>query len=160
MQKSKKKIGCLVVALIIIAVLVLLVLYFGFGIPDLGRKEMYSKKYIKNNTGIEIPENAKLAYRYDNKNFFPVPGRLPGYYVFKFDSEPSEWLEENSFSKDHDEEFESKFKEDLPDWILEELSADYIVDFEKPYYWLEDPNLIYFVYAPDKLMLIVFVSSL
>ncbi len=161
MNETKKRLGCFIISLIVLAVLVFLVLYYGFGIPDLGRKEKNSKNYIKNETGIEIPENAQMAYCYENKDiFFPVHGRLPGYYVFKFDSEPLEWLEENSFSKEPDEEFESKFNEYLPDWILEELSADYIVEFEKSYYWLKDPNLIYFVYNPDKLMLIVLVSPL
>lgn len=157
MQKTKTIMIILsfVIALIIIGILVFTIMFIFFGIPDLGRKENSARRWIKANTDIEIPENSKMLYRYENKDvFFPVPGRLPGYYVFKFDSEPSEWLEQTSFSKEPDKEFESDF--DVPDWIIEELSEDYIADFEKPYYWLDAPELIYFVYNPDKLILIVY----
>lgn len=155
MQKTKKRILSFAIALIIIAILVFMVLFVFYGIPDLGRKENNARRWIKANTDIEIPENSIMVYRYENKDvFFPVPGRLPGYYVFKFDSEPSEWLEKTSFSKERNKEFESDFN--VPDWIIEELSEDYIADFEKPYYWLDAPELIYFVYNPNKLILIVY----
>ena len=155
MQKTKKRILSFAIALIIIAILVFMVLFVFYGIPDLGRKENNARRWIKANTDIEIPETSIMVYRYENKDvFFPVPGRLPGYYVFKFDSEPSEWLEKTSFSKERNKEFESDFN--VPDWIIEELSEDYIADFEKPYYWLDAPELIYFVYNPNKLILIVY----
>lgn len=155
MQKTKKRILSFAIALIIIAILVFTVMFVFFGIPDLGRKENNARRWIKANTDIEIPKNSEMVYRYKNKDvFFPVPGRLPRYYVFKFDSEPSEWLEKTSFSKERNKEFESDFN--VPDWMIEELSEDYIADFEKPYYWLDAPELIYFVYNPNKLILIVY----
>lgn len=158
MQKAKKKILSFVIALIIIAVLVFMVLFVFYGIPDLGRAERNVRMWIKTNAETDIPENSQMVYKYSAERGLS-PGRALEYFVFVFDSAPDDWLEDSGFSNEAGEEIEGKIsKLDL----IEDNSipSEYVPDFNKSYYWLQAPSLVYFVYQPDKLMLIVLVSPL
>ena len=64
MQKTKKRILSFVIALIIIAILVFMVLFVFYGIPDLGRSEKYMRLWIKENAKTEIPYNSHMVYDY------------------------------------------------------------------------------------------------
>ena len=119
--------------------------------------------YIYKVTGISISENTKLLYEHEEKypNFFPVPGREDEYYVFEFESQPTDsWLEENGFSDKKDPDYEHGFfyggfgLMDLS--MAEEIPKEYLPDFEKEYCWVV-VDLIYFAYFPENLRLIICV---
>lgn len=159
MRVNKKRIGCFIIVLVVLALLAFTIAFFGFGIPDLGRAEKAERRLIKEITNIEVPQNTRMLYRYDVDLLFPVHGRQTGYSVYQFDSEPTDWLKENGFSNEPNEEFSSYFQSCIPDWISSQpISQEYIPDFSKPYYWLQtQKSKVYFVYQPDKLMLMVFI---
>lgn len=153
-----KKIGCLCVFLIILALIILLIGYFVFDVFGLGKKKLSDAEWIEQQTGITIPENAQIIYRQEDDHGF-APGRPRRYYVFKFEEEPSEWLEENEFSARADEDFETVFR--YVNSSIEPGEEGYIPEeyrpgFEKPYYRLNAPNAYYFAYQPDSLMLMVY----
>ncbi len=156
-MKKKIVITCLSIAILLVATI--MILYYGFGIPDCGRNEKSDRAYVKDLTGIEIPQNSKMLYKYKNDSLFPVQGRRPGYSVYKFETEPSDWMEANIFSKVPNEEFESEFTAEVPEWITESLSEKVSPDFNSPYYWLKTKSWVYFVYQPETLMLIIFVHQ-
>lgn len=153
MQKAKKKILSFVIALIIIAILVFMVLFVFYGIPDLGRAERNVRMWIKTNAETEIPQNSQMVYKYSAERGLS-PGRALEYFVFVFDSAPDDWLEDSGFSNEADEEIEGKISKLN---LIEDNSipSEYAPDFNKSYYWLQAPNLVYFVYQPDNRMLMV-----
>ena len=153
MQKTKKRISSFVIALIIIAILVFMVLFVFYGIPDLGRSEKYIRLWIKENAKTEIPYNSHMVYDYQGDRGLS-PGRSLEYYVLVFDSDPDDWLEDSGFSNEADEEIEEK----LSKLFVREnnsIPTEYVPDFDKSYYWLLAPDLIYFIYHPDNRLLMI-----
>lgn len=148
--------GCLGVPLIIVAIVICISGYYFFDILYVNKT---STEWIKERTGITIPENAQIVYEYEEEHGF-TPGRSAKYYVFKFEEEPSDWLEENRFSNETDDNFVSVFKNCYPpDVELGEegyIPTEFRLDFEKPYYWLKAPDAYYFAYQPDSLLLMVY----
>ena len=114
---------------------------------------------ISHNTGIEIPEEARVLYHYCDTTFHP--GRHENYTVFEFEKEPANWLKENNFSTEKDTSYEDDFLNAgfglLELHFSENIPEEYIPDFEKPYLWLET-QLIYFAYFTETLRLFVFIS--
>lgn len=158
MKKNKKKLGCFIIVLVVLALLAFTIAFFVFGIPNSGDGEKTERNWIKKLTNIEVPQNTQMLYRKEPpKGIFPVPGRELGYSVYQFESEPTDWLQENGFSSDPNEKFASSFQDYIPAFLDETISSDYIPDFNKPYYWIMTENAVYFVYQPDKLMLMVFI---
>lgn len=153
MQKTKKRILSFVIALGIIAILVFMVLFVFYGIPDLGRAERNIRLWIKANTETEIPENSQMVYDYQGDRGLS-PGRSLEYYVFEFDSAPDDWLEEDGFSNEANEEMKGKISRLVPGED-NAIPTEYVPDFEKSYYWLQAPGSVYLVYQPDNNMLMV-----
>lgn len=158
-MKKNKKTGC------IIGVSVLFILIVGCIAVFVGLSVYYqvkfsaslpqnSREWIEYDTEIAVPQDSQMVFEYKGDHGF-APGRAIGYYVFKFESAPLDWLEENNFSEQADESFEDLWSDYIPEWV-EPVSSEYIPDFEKPYYCLKAPDAYYFVYQPDKMMLMVF----
>ena len=70
-----------------------------------------AKDRIYNLTGIEITQNVEMPYHLYEEitGIFPVPGRRFRYMVLKFENEPIELLNENSFIKGKNIDYENKF---------------------------------------------------
>lgn len=159
MKRNKLKLGCLnTVFIILFTVIVVFSTFIGsLFLYDIiittKNLPKNTEEFIENNTGIEIPIDSQMIFKYKGDNGF-APGREVGYYVYKFECTPLDWLEENKFSEQADESFEDVWSDYIPEWV-EPISSEYIPEFEKPYYWLVAPNLYYFVYQPDKNMLMV-----
>ena len=73
-------------------------------------KENGSRANILRKTGIEIPTDAKLVYYFTDEVF--MHGRHPDYSVYKFETEPTDWLTETGFSNLKDEVNEKYFAGD------------------------------------------------
>ena len=156
MKKIKK--------LLTIGLVLLLMLCMGFvvGCTDNNQKENVITATEKN-TDVRIPQECKLLYNYtpENLNIFPVPGRDEDYYVFEFENEPTEFLEENGFSDEKSVDYEEELLRG--DFGLMELSMaekipeEYMLDFDSQYFWLEMKGY-YFTYFTDMQRLIIFVK--
>lgn len=160
MKKTNKKLGCIslfliILALVLFCVRVIFVLFIYYGIKINASLPKSSEEWIEYNTEIAIPQDAQLVFEYKEKHGF-APGRAVEYYVFKLENEPTEWLEENGFSNEANEDFEEVINKYIPKSIQTEISTEHIPDFADTYYWLDAPDLYYFVYQPDRMMLMVF----
>ena len=105
-------------------------------------------------TGIEIPSDTELVYRYiGNKGF--APGRASRYYVFKFEEEPTEWLTNNSFDKngnDYVEDFYYHFERFLE---VAKIPQKHLPSYEKNYFCFEISMNYCFFYDLEDLLLLV-----
>ena len=141
-----------------------------------GIKEKEARSRIKNCFDIEVPKEAKMVY-----NYYQSWQESTGYTVFIFEQEPTDWLNENEFSKEKDEEFERKTKEAVESYFefskqatpedaeflgsgLKVLPEEYIPDFEKEYCWKEDnrddaEDNVALIYVPEKLMLVFSIET-
>ena len=146
-----KKLVCLLSAVAI--------LFGAMGLAGCVNEEASARKNIKNNAGIEIPDDAKLEYRYaEESGVIPVHGRKAHYAVFTFDNDPVDWLEENNFSEAKDTDFEHGFLDSA--WGLvkvlgEKVPDEQIPNFQNIYLWLQ-ANGVYFAYFPEQSMLMVY----
>ena len=147
-----------------IALAVLLILCMGFvvGCTDNNQKENVITATEKN-TGVRIPQECKLLYNYtpENLNIFPVPGRDEDYYVFEFENEPTEFLEENGFSDEKSVDYEEELLRGgfglMELSMAEKIPEEYMLDFDSQYFWLEMKGY-YFTYFTDMQRLIIFVK--
>lgn len=165
MQRTKmKKVikGCIIGVSILLALVVLFIMVI------VGLSVYYNVKYSKDlpqntqgwieyNTEIAIPQDFQLVFEYNGDHGWS-PGRAVEYYVFKLENEPTEWLEENGFSNEANESFEEVINKYIPKSIQTEISTEHIPVFADTYYWLDAPDLYYFVYQPDRMMLMVFAQ--
>lgn len=119
------------------------------------RTEKDARKYIKNASGIDIPANSEMIYQYYQSYFQDVD---PQYTVFQFESDPIEWLNENAFSEEKNEEFEEYFNSSILGWAQTPFPEEYIPTFENCYFWLKT-EWVYFVYSPDKKWLTTFITE-
>ena len=153
MQKTKRRTLSFVIALGIIAILVFMVLFVFYDIPDLGRKEKYFRLWTIEKTQTEIPENSHMVYDYQGDRGLS-PGRSLEYYVFEFDSDPDDWLEDSGFSNEADEEIEEKLSKQFAGED-NSIPTEYVPDFGKSYYWMQAPEMVYFIYQPDNRLLMI-----
>lgn len=156
MKKIKK--------LLTIGLVLLLMLCMGFvvGCTDNNQKENVITATEKN-TDVRIPQECKLLYNYtpENLNIFPVPGRDEDYYVFEFENEPTEFLEENGFSDEKSVDYEEELLRGgfglMELSMAEKIPEEYMLDFDSQYFWLEMKGY-YFTYFTDMQRLIIFVK--
>lgn len=156
MKKIKK--------LLTIGLALLLMLCMGFvvGCTDNNQKGNVITATEKN-TGVRIPQECKLPYNYtpENLNIFPVPGRDEDYYVFEFENEPTEFLEENGFSDEKSVDYEEELLRGgfglMELSMAEKIPEEYMLDFDSQYFWLEMKGY-YFTYFTDMQRLIIFVK--
>ena len=119
-----------------------------------------ARNIIMQETKIEVPINSEIVYHVRDKTGF-LTGRNAQYTVFYFESEPTDWLNENSFETGRNEEFEMYFRagsETLP-IEKEEISKDFFPDFEREYIYMRTVSSVEFVYVPQKQILIVQISG-
>ena len=109
--------------------------------------------------GIEVPMNARTVYHYETgfRDYFQ-------YSVFQFDSEPTDWLNENSFFIEKDESFEYKFNSLWEHWssIKDAIPAQYQVMLDGTYWGLEKRNEEgdgFLVFLPNELRLIAYIVT-
>ncbi len=156
MKKIKK--------LLTIGLALLLMLCMGYvvGCTDNNQKGNVITATEKN-TGVRIPQECKLLYNYmpENPNIFPVPGRDEDYYVFEFENEPTEFLEENGFSDEKSVDYEEELLRGgfglMELSMAEKIPEEYMLDFDSQYFWLEMKGY-YFTYFTDMQRLIIFVK--
>ncbi len=145
-----------------LAVLLMLCMSFVVGCTDNNQKENVITATEKN-TGVRIPQECKLLYNYtpENLNIFPVPGRDEDYYVFEFENEPTEFLEENGFSDEKSVDYEEELLRGglglMELSMAEKIPEEYMLDFDSQYFWLEMRGY-YFTYFTDMQRLIIFVK--
>ena len=145
-----------------LAVLLMLCLGFVVGFNDNIQKENVITATEKN-TDVRIPQECKLLYNYtpENLNIFPVPGRDEDYYVFEFENEPTEFLEENGFSDEKSVDYEEELLRGgfglMELSMAEKIPEEYMLDFDSQYFWLEMKGY-YFTYFTDMQRLIIFVK--
>lgn len=161
MQIIKKRSGVLIVFFILLALIVGFIrIFFGlvvyYGIKIYMQMPKNSVELIEYDTEIAIPQGSQMVFEYEADHGF-THGRSVRYYVFKLESKPTKWLEENKFSNEANEDFEEVINEFVPESIQTEISTEYVPDFTDTYYWLKAPDLYYFAYQPDRMMLMVFV---
>ena len=156
MKKIKK--------LLTIGLALLLMLCMGYvvGCTDNNQKGNVITATEKN-TGVRIPQECKLLYNYmpENPNIFPVPGRDEDYYVFEFENEPTEFLEENGFSDEKSVDYEEELLRGgfglMELSMAEKIPEEYMLDFDSQYFWLEMKGY-YFTYFKYMQRLIIFVK--
>lgn len=114
-----------------------------------------AKDRIISLTEIEVPVASRIVYHYREPTKF-LTGRRAMYTVFEFESEPTDWLSENSFNKEKNSEFE-RFFPSVFDFLpvkRKEIPQEFLPNFEESYY-SRSINGVYFVYIPQSFMLIV-----
>ena len=139
-------------------------------------EEKEARSRIKNCFDIEVPKEAEMVY-----NYYQSWQESIGYTVFIFEQEPTDWLNESTFYKEKDEEFERKTKQAVDSYFefsknatpedtkflgsgLTVLPEEYLPDFEKEYWWKEHKrdnefDIVALLYVPEKLMLVYFVKT-
>lgn len=162
MQITKKRSGVLIFFLILLALIVGFIrIFFGlvvyYGIKIYMQMPKNSVELIEYDTEIAIPQGSQMVFEYEEDHGF-THGRSVRYYVFKLENKPTEWLEENAFSNEANESFEEVLNKFIPESIQTEISSEYVPDFTDTYYWLKAPDLYYFAYQPDRMMLMVFAQ--
>ena len=116
---------------------------------------------IQLNTKIEVPTNSEIVYHLREESEGFVHGRDFQYTVFQFETEPTEWLNENMFSLGKSTEFEKFFLGGLKTKPseMEEIPQKFLPSFEEDYLWLMTDECIDFYFNPQKLFLIVQLPS-
>ena len=128
--------------------------------------------YLEQGANIDLPTNAKIVYF-----IFEEPEGFTTcyfqYVVFKLQSEPTDWLKENSFKKSSNQEkaeaFELSFLTMFDNWIPKEyigkIPQEFSPSFEGFYYFFSTPyekyfiTNVYFMYLPESLTLITLMIS-
>ena len=123
-------------------------------------EEEIARNKIERLTGIEIPMDAEIVYHIREEDKF-LNGRRFMYTVFQFESEPTDWLNENAFSKEENDEIERRYSGgfDLSPVEKEEIPEKFLPDFKEEYYPLLTENFVYFVYIPRDCMLTVLIPG-
>ena len=118
-------------------------------------KEKDVREYIKNASEIEVPADSELVYQY-YQTYFQDLNRQ--YAVFQFETDPVNWLNENAFSEEKNEKFESDFYGSIHTWAETPFPEEYIPTFEGSYFWLKT-KVVYFTYSPDSKRLTVYITE-
>ncbi len=111
-------------------------------------------------TKIEIPEDCEIVYKYTRNNVGWGPGRNTQYTVFKFEVEPTEFLNDNGFSSERDIKNENDFYNgDFGfNTYISEYPDEFIPDLENEYLWLTVER-VYFFYLKEILTLYVYIPA-
>lgn len=141
-------------------VAVILLSVFGLKAYTNKNEYKYARERIEDLTEIEIPIDSEIVYHSLDDAAFKN-GRRAQYTVFKFESEPTNWLKENIFSEGRDEDFEIYFMSSL-DFLpvkIEEITDKFFPKFEKEYLWLRTNSGVYFFYDIKNFILIVSIAG-
>ena len=145
---------CVVKNLIFLGVTAILALCV-FLLAGCERTEKDVREYIKGTSEIEVPTDSELVYLYYQTYFQDLD---PQYTVFQFETDPLEWLNENDFSREKNNEFESYFNGAVHSWAETPFPEEYIPTFSGSYFWLKT-KFVYFIYSPDNKWLTVFITE-
>ena len=145
---------CVVKNLIFLGVTAILALCV-FLLAGCERTEKDVRGYIKGTSEIEVPTDSELVYLY-YQTYFQDLNRQ--YAVFQFETDPLEWLNENAFSEEKNEKFESDFNGAVHSWAETPFPEEYIPTFSGGYFWLKT-KFVYFIYSPDNKWLTVFITE-
>lgn len=145
-----------IVKAIILIVLSVVCFVCFFGCNSRKSEDEIARDRIISLTSIEVPVESKIVYHSRDSEKF-LTGRRAMYTVFEFESEPTDWLNVNSFNKEKNSEFEQFFQSvfDFLPIKSEEIPQEFLPNFEESYYYLRTANSVYFVYIPQSFMLIV-----
>lgn len=141
-------------------VAVILLSVFGLKAYTNKNEYKYARERIEDLTEIEIPIDSEIVYHSLDDAAFKN-GRRAQYTVFKFESEPTNWLKENIFSEGRDEDFEIYFMSSL-DFLpvkIEEITDKFFPKFEKEYLWIRTNSGVYFFYDIKNFILIVSIAG-
>ncbi len=141
-------------------VAVILLSVFGLKACTNKNEYKYARERIEDLTEIEVPIDSEIVYHSIDDAAFKN-GRRAQYTVFKFESEPTNWLKENIFSEGRDEDFEMYFMSSL-DFLpvkIEEITDKFFPKFEKEYLWLRTNSGVYFFYDIKNFILIVSIAG-
>ena len=112
----------------------------------------------------ELPRDSITVYLISEEQKGFVQGNSFLYAVFQLESEPTDWLNENSFENSLDEEKSKRYElgfsgavSTIPD-KLGEIPKEFLPNFENEYYYLQLED-IDFVYLPQDLLLITVIAS-
>lgn len=145
------------ITIAITSFLVLITSFFClFGCVQKKSEDEIARDRIISLTEIEVPIESKIVYHSREATKF-LTGRRAMYTVFEFESEPTDWLNKNSFNKEKNSEFE-RFFPSVFDFLpvkREEIPQEFLPNFEESYYYLRTTNRVYFVYIPKSFLLIV-----
>ena len=113
---------------------------------------------IKNRAEIILPDDAEIVFNISQLIF---QDGTEYYVVFKFTEEPIKWLKDNNFSNSKNKGLESTLNRYFKSggWLDESVPQEYRPIFDEEYYWLVTRGVSRFVYMPDKLELIVSITS-
>lgn len=134
---------------------------FGCGLKK--SEDEIARNLIEVNAKVELPTDSEIIYHLRDKH-----ERFQGigfqYTVFQLESEPMDWLNENSFENSLNEEASKRFERSfssalmyMPD-RLGKISQEFLPNFENEYYYLKTDN-VYFVYLPQDLLLITIIPN-
>lgn len=149
-----KKTLCAVKNIIFLGVTAILALCM-FLLAGCERTEKDVREYIKGTSEIEVPTDSELVYLYYQTYFQDLDRQ---YAVFQFETDPLEWLNENAFSGEKNNEFENYFNGAVHSWAETPFPEEYIPTFSGSYFWLKT-KFVYFIYSPDNKWLTVFITE-
>ena len=141
-------------------VAVILLSVFGLKACTNKNEYKYARERIEDLTEIEVPIDSEIVYHSIDDAAFKN-GRRAQYTVFKFESEPTNWLKENIFLEGRDEDFEMYFMSSL-DFLpvkIEEIPDKFFPKFEKEYLWLRTNSGVYFFYDIKNFILVVSIAG-
>ena len=144
--------------------IMLLLTFFAFAGCEPKKSEYeITRDVIKGNAKVEVPVDSEIIYHI-YKNATSYRDTYSRYTVFEFESEPTEWLKENSFEASLNEEKSNEFQRYFSGMLssvlndIGEVSHEYLPNFDNLYYYLKTDN-VYFVYLPQNLSLIVILYA-
>ena len=122
------------------------------------RENQYAINAIKNRAEITLPDDAEIVFNIKQVIF---QDGTEYYVVFKFTEEPIKWLKDTNFSNSKNKGLESTFNRYFRSggWLDENVPQEYRPIFDEEYYWLVTRGVSRFVYMPDKLELMVSITS-
>lgn len=145
---------------VILSLFIIVCLLFSFSgcfLIDRRSEEEIARDRIARLAQIEVPMEAEIVYHFREKDEF-LTGRKPQYTVFQFESEPTDWLNENSFLQGRIYDFEKYFSlSAIPSAVLKEISEKFLPNFENSHYSLLTEDFVYFFYSEQDLLLMVLI---
>ena len=112
------------------------------------------RQEVKARTGIDIPENTEVVYHFHDSGF----QFYRRYTCFKFEENPAELLENNSFVEGQNQELETEFNYFYDHWRNNPVPNEYKANFEESYYALRKGN-DFLVFFPETLLFIVYITG-
>ena len=151
-----------VFALMLVSLLCFVCL-FGCG-PKKSEDEIARNYIIRCADMEELPRDSTTVYLISEKQKGFVQGNAFQYAVFQLESEPTDWLNANSFENSLDEEKSKRFERSflsvlmyMPD-KLGKIPQEFLPNFDEQFYYLKTDD-VYFVYLPQDLLLITIIPN-